>query len=92
MSTKRTLLHESRQTLQNQYANSLTQENKASQITENDYNSNQLEMIPIIGGGGSTNNNQTTIIRREPSTNIFNLIHCQGWVRSGRIWIQVAAK
>ncbi|GAA5806394.1 hypothetical protein HPULCUR_011928 [Helicostylum pulchrum] len=64
MSTKRTLLHESRQTLQNQYANSLTQENKASQITENDYNSNQLEMIPIIGG----------------------------WVRSGRIWIQVAAK
>ncbi|KAI8049366.1 hypothetical protein BDF21DRAFT_433247 [Thamnidium elegans] len=68
MSTKRRLLHESRQTLQNQYAYSLTQENKPSRIIPNNNNNNKLDMVPIIGG---STNNQTTI--SEPSTNKFNL-------------------
>lgn len=88
MSTKRTLLHESRHTLQNQYAYSLTQKNTPSRITASDDNNPPLEMVPIIGGS----RNQTTIREPGSTTHQFNLIHCHGWVRSGRIWIQVAAK
>lgn len=79
MSTKRTLLHESRQTLQYQYALSFSQkEQKRSR-----QNKKPLEnhLISIIG-----ETNETTLV--EPDIHQFNLINCQGWHRGSRIWIQ----
>lgn len=90
MSTKQSLLQESRKVLQEQLGTALLEDYSKEKLKSAvGCVSKEKDLVPIITTTGSNDRNAQPDAKEERET--IKLIQCQGWIRESRIWIQAQA-
>lgn len=96
MSTKQSLLQESRKVLQEQLGTALLEDYSKEKLKSAvGCVSKEKDLVPIITTTGSNDRNAQPAEDRHNNAKeekeTIKLIQCQGWIRESRIWIQAQA-